>query len=140
MACPCPKHPFGCYNHPTGCGCQVASTKPDVAERQMEFNSDMEKAKKVKGDVLVWWPIVKLDDDGEMTTQVERGRWIVSHYNGNGWDEPDYLDAMGSFFGDDACWASEPTHWLPTPPPIKNKMAEAALIAFEAARTQPEKR
>lgn len=30
MACPCPKHPLGCYDHPTGCGCQT--TKPDVAE------------------------------------------------------------------------------------------------------------
>lgn len=106
----------------------------------IEFNSDMEKAKKVKGDVLVWWPIVQLDDDGEMTNWVERGHWVVSSYSGTCWDEPDDVDAMGSFIGDDTCWASEPTHWLLVPPSIPNKMAEAALVAFESARAQSEKR
>lgn len=106
----------------------------------IKFNSDMEKAKKVKGDVLVWWPIVKLDDDGDPTNQVEEGHWVVTQYAGNGWDEPDYMEAMGSFFGDDTCWASKPTHWLPVPPSIPNKMAEAALVAFDSARAQPEKR
>jgi hypothetical protein len=106
----------------------------------IEFNSDMDKAKKVKGDVLVWWPIVKLDDDDMPTNQVERGHWVVTQYVGNGWEEPDYMEGMGSFFGDDICWASEPTHWLPVPPSIPNKMAEAALVAFESLRDQSEER
>jgi hypothetical protein len=103
-------------------------------EKAIAFNSDMNAAKKIKGDVMVWWPIVKLDDDGEMTLEVERGHWVVTQWNGSGWDEPDYMDAMGSFFGDDCCYAGEPTHWLPVPASIPNKMAEAALKAIAESR------
>lgn len=95
----------------------------------LEFNSDMKAAKKIKGDVLVWWPIVKLDDDDMPTMEVERGCWIVTQWMGNCWNEPEFLEAMGSWFGDDCCYASEPTHWLPIPKAIPNRMAEAALRA-----------
>lgn len=95
----------------------------------IKFNSNMEAAKKIKGDVLVWWPIVKLDDDGDLTTEVEGGHWVVTQYDGSGWDEPDYMEGMGSWFGDDSCYASEPTHWLPVPAKIPKRLAEAALKA-----------
>lgn len=102
----------------------------DLAERcSAAISSDMNAAKKIKGDVLVWWPIVKTDDDDNLTTEVDGGCWIVSRYENGAWDEPDFLEAIGPFFGDGTCYASEPTHWLPAPPKIKNEIAEAALRA-----------
>lgn len=101
----------------------------------IQFNSDMETAKKIKGNVLVWWPIVKMDDDGELTTSVDGGHWVVTQYVGNGWNEPDFLDAIGEFFGDDCCYAREPTHWLPVPKNILDRMAESALKAMESEPT-----
>lgn len=97
---------------------------------KIEFNSDMEAAKKAKGDILTWWPIVKTDDDGDLTDEVEGGCWVVTRYEGGSWDEPDFFEAIGGFFGDDCCYAREPTHWLPAPAKIPNKMAEAALRAM----------
>lgn len=90
-------------------------------------STDMKAAKKIKGDVLVWWPIVKMDDDDNLTNEVEDGRWIATRFNGQSWEEPDYFEAMGSWFGDETCYASEPTHWLPAPAPISKSDAQAAL-------------
>lgn len=104
--------------------------------RAVEFNSDMKAAKKIKGDVLVWWPRVKLDDDGDLTMDVEGGNWVITRWEGGAWDEPDYFEACGDWFGDDYCYATEPTHWLPCPAPIKNKIAEAALRASAALKME----
>jgi hypothetical protein len=34
-ACPCPKHPIGCYGHPYDCGCTEAEKTKDVELRQL---------------------------------------------------------------------------------------------------------
>lgn len=31
-ACPCPKHPIGCYGHPHSCGCAEADKLADAKE------------------------------------------------------------------------------------------------------------
>lgn len=49
---------------------------------------------------------------GELT---EGGAQAVTWRSGNGWVEPDWLEASGSWFGDDYCYASTPTFWMPLP-------------------------
>ena len=69
-------------------------------------------------NILAWWPLMEIDDYGDLTgKQVEgdiKGAWVPTSWNG-GWDEPDWLDATGGFFGDSYEYASEPTHWSPLP-------------------------
>jgi hypothetical protein len=67
-------------------------------------------------DWLVWWPTVKLDDDGNLTDEVTGGTWLISEYQGH-WVEPDCLNAVGEWFGDGEEYAAEPTHYMPLPPP-----------------------
>lgn len=67
-------------------------------------------------DVLVWWPRVKLDDDGDPTDVVTGGGAFVSERQGNYWIEPDALNAMGDHMGDDETYAENPSHWMPLPP------------------------
>lgn len=98
----------------------------DVRAALAPPSSDMDAAKKIKGDVLVWYPRVKLDDDGNPTNEVVGGAWCVTQFVGS-WNEPDFLSATGEYFGDDECYASEPTHWLPVPASINNDDAKAKL-------------
>jgi hypothetical protein len=67
---------------------------------------------------LVWWPTVKLDDDGNLTDEVTGGTWLISMYQG-AWVEPDCLNAIGEWFGDGHEYAAEPTHYRPLPPPLR---------------------
>lgn len=69
-------------------------------------------------DVLVWWPIVKLDDDGEPTDEVVDGQWLISEDQGNYWIEPDVMNAIGDHLGDDFTYAAQPTQWMPLPAPL----------------------
>lgn len=68
---------------------------------------------------LLYWPAFKLDENGELTTELA-GEGLVSlsyrTVNG-GWEELDpTLEATGEFFGDN--WEyGEPTHWHPMPDP-----------------------
>lgn len=70
--------------------------------------------------ILMWWPLVQLDDDGELTDRpVEgdhAGAWVPTSWTGGMWDEPDWFDAVGDYFGDDYCYAAAPTHWVHLPP------------------------
>lgn len=67
-------------------------------------------------EVLGWYPKHPLDDDGYPTDAIDGGTSaIVKRHHGGGWEEPQWLDASGDFFGDDFCWAAEPTHWMPLP-------------------------
>lgn len=66
-------------------------------------------------DVLVWWPLVQLDDDGEPTDEVTGGAAFVSELQRDYWIEPDALNAMGDHMGDDETYAAQPSHWMPLP-------------------------
>lgn len=68
-------------------------------------------------EVLTYWPKLKLDDDGGMTDEVVGGSWAVTCWIGGQWDDPECLNAIGALFGDDECYADQPTHWHPLPPP-----------------------
>lgn len=69
-------------------------------------------------DVLVWWPIVQLDEHGEPTEEVVDGRWIISEDQGGYWIEPDVMNAIGDHLGDDFTYAAKPSHWMPLPAPL----------------------
>jgi hypothetical protein len=82
----------------------------------------METAPRDGTKILVWWPIVKLDEDGDLTGEVVGGdivptRWEPGFGRGGSWSEPDYMNAIGDWFGDDESYAEEPSHWQPCPEP-----------------------
>lgn len=68
--------------------------------------------------ILAWWPMLKLDEYGDLTTELVdgdiKGSWVPTQWEG-GWAEPDWFEATGGFFGDDYEYAPEPTHWSPLP-------------------------
>ena len=65
--------------------------------------------------VLAYWPRLKLDENDCTTAERLPGTWYPSEFNGQQWEGPEWMDAAGSYFGDDWVWADEPTHWLPVP-------------------------
>jgi hypothetical protein len=73
----------------------------------------------VNTEVLVWWPIVLTDDDGDPTAQEDGGYCFVSELQGDYWLEPDALNAIGDYFGDDRMYAETPKFWTPLPEPPK---------------------
>jgi hypothetical protein len=66
-------------------------------------------------DVLVWWPIVKLDEYGDPTDEVVDGCWIISEDQGGHWIEPEVMNAIGDHMGDEHTYADKPSHWTPLP-------------------------
>lgn len=68
--------------------------------------------------IIVWWPIVALDEDGDPTDTVEDGCAVVTEWNGGYWLEPDVLNAIGDHMGDDCTYADKPSHWMPLPAPL----------------------
>lgn len=66
-------------------------------------------------DVLVWWPIVKLDENGDPTDEIVDGCWIISEDQGGYWIEPEVMNAIGDQMGDDHTYADKPSHWMPLP-------------------------
>jgi hypothetical protein len=68
-----------------------------------------------EGSIIVWWPIVKLDDDGDSTDEVVDGQAVLSEWNGGYWLEPEVLNAIGDHMGDDFTYADNPSHWMPLP-------------------------
>lgn len=65
--------------------------------------------------IIVWWPIVALDENGDPTDTIEDGRAVVTEWNGGYWLEPEVLNAMGEHMGDDSTYANNPSHWMPLP-------------------------
>ncbi len=80
-------------------------------------------------DVLVWWPIVKLDQDGEATDEIVDGCWIISEDQGGYWIEPEVMNAIGDHMGDDHTYADMPSHWMPLPAPLFTATSEASTDA-----------
>lgn len=72
-------------------------------------------------EVLVYWPAMAIDDDGELTGEIadRPGHIGVSSNNLGGWEPDSVVEANGSFFDDDFEFG-EPTHWMPLPaaPPL----------------------
>jgi hypothetical protein len=72
--------------------------------------------KKEGAEILAWFQKVKLDDDDNMTDEVIGGAMAHVARQGKGWTEPDWLDAHGSYFFEDWCFAPDPVLWHPLPP------------------------
>ena len=64
---------------------------------------------------LAWYPKHCVDDDGESSGEVIGGACAMVACTQGLWEEPDWLDAHGSYYMDDWCFAEEPTHWMPLP-------------------------
>lgn len=70
------------------------------------------------GEFLVYWPGYKLDENGDLTT-IPTGNGLIGaaeRLQGQWNGEPEALNAVGGYFGDD--WEyGEPTHWMRLPEP-----------------------
>lgn len=66
-------------------------------------------------DVMVWWPIVRLDENGDPTDKIVGGSAIISELQGDYWLEPDVMNAIGDHMGDDETYAAHPSHWISLP-------------------------
>jgi hypothetical protein len=66
---------------------------------------------------ITYWPMMALDEDGDMTTEIVGGRQHIVDYEalgaGGSFEDPDCADACGDWFGDDYCYAQQPSHWAP---------------------------
>jgi hypothetical protein len=72
--------------------------------------------KKHGAQVLGWFRKVKLDEDDNLTDEVVGGAIAQVSRSGEGWDEPDWLNASGAYFFDDFSFEAEPVLWHPLPP------------------------
>jgi hypothetical protein len=72
-------------------------------------------------EFLAWLEKRRLDEDDEITAEVIGGAWAIVSCRGRQWDEPEWLSTHGSYFMEDWCFAEEPTHWMPLPPPPATK-------------------
>jgi len=82
---------------------------------------DIESAPRDGTEILVYWPRVALDDDGNPTGEVlsEAGHISVSSNSFGGWEPDNVVEANGHYFDDDFEFG-DPTHWMPLPaPPTK---------------------
>jgi len=65
--------------------------------------------------VLAWWPIMTLDDDGNLTDTISEGRWLVTFRYGDGsWFEPAEMEA--DWCDDEQQYGEAPLFWLRLPP------------------------
>lgn len=76
--------------------------------------------------VLVWWPIVKLDEDGDPTDEVVDGCWLISENQCGYWIEPESMNAIGDHMGDDHTYANKPSKWMPLPAPLFTATTEGS--------------
>ena len=65
--------------------------------------------------VIAYWPIHALDDDGDMTSRIVGGKQFIVVYEslgaGGRFEDPPEAEACGDWFGDDFCFAEQPSHW-----------------------------
>jgi hypothetical protein len=66
-------------------------------------------------EFLAWFQKVKLDDDDNMTDEVIGGAMAMTSFTGGSWNEPEWLDAHGSYFFEDWCFAESPVLWHALP-------------------------
>lgn len=70
--------------------------------------------------ILVWWPIVAIGEDGELSDREVDGAWLVTEWNAGNWLEPDVLNCLNSVaFDDDAEYAHGPRLWVELPPRVE---------------------
>jgi hypothetical protein len=76
----------------------------------------IETAPKDGTPVLVYWPCIEIDEDGDVTGKVlaDPGLVGVSQNAHGGWEDPECLNAVGYHF-DDLWEYGAPTHWMPLP-------------------------
>ncbi|KFL31720.1 hypothetical protein JP75_06505 [Devosia riboflavina] len=89
---------------------------PSVCEGKVTEEATMDTAP-LDRDILVWWPIVAIDEEtGDLTDTEVGGRWLVTEWNGGCWLEPDVLNALNSNYFDDDCeYARAPKFWRELP-------------------------
>lgn len=87
--------------------------------------------KKHGEQVLAWFQKVKLDDDDNLTDEVIGGAMAQIERQGNGWTEPEWLAAHGSYFMEDWCFAEDPILWHPLPP-------EPTAAALSGRQAEPQ--
>jgi hypothetical protein len=72
--------------------------------------------KKHGAEVLAWFRKVKLDEDDALTDEVVGGAMAQVSRDGEGWTEPEWLNASGAYFFDDFSFEPDPVLWHPLPP------------------------
>jgi hypothetical protein len=72
--------------------------------------------KKHGSEILAWFQKLKLDENDEPTNEVIGGAMAQIERQANGWTEPEWLSAHGSYYMEDWCFAEEPVLWHPLPP------------------------
>ena len=82
-------------------------------------------------EILVYWPIVKLDAAANLTDKpIGKGARVVTRWEAGGWAEPPFLEAVGDWFGDDCEYAREPSHWMKLPiSPARSSVRKAIALA-----------
>lgn len=75
-------------------------------------------------EVLGWFRKVKLDEDDNLTDEVVSGAMAHISRDGDGWSEPDWLNASGAYFLDDWSFEPEPVLWHALPPPPAHGVPE----------------
>lgn len=96
----------------------IALAKADAILAALPGWLPIETAPKDGTEVLVYWPRMAIDDDGEVTGEVAPGPGHigVSTNSQGGWEPDNVVEANGGYFGDDFEFG-EPTQWQPLPSP-----------------------
>lgn len=110
------------------------TTKQSERKKWPAPSHDMIAAQRKPGkEILAWFPKFKLNDDGDLTSEVVGGAWGITSWQGGSWNEPKFLSATGQWFGDEHEFGGDPTHWLPMPPDVPIDAIRAALTKSGAA-------
>jgi hypothetical protein len=114
-----------------------------AALQQRDWQPISTAPKEHGAQVLGWFRKVKLDEDDNLTDEVIGGAIAQVSRNGDGWDEPDWLNASGAYFFDDFSFEPEPVLWQPLPQEPKDSALSAArsyLASPEAGEPSEEAR
>jgi len=77
-------------------------------------------------DILVWWPMRALDDEGLPTGEIVDGRafvsaWVIGGY----WWEPKEVEDGCDEEEIECGFTEEPSHWMPLPEPPAQEAGDA---------------